>query len=86
VFAVQLHEVRAGDAPPRHELAAFVFEPAHVLAPTRADRLNQAPAPSELLRQRWRHVRERGGDDDRIERRLLGQPARPVADQQRWRS
>jgi len=72
VFSVQRHEVRAGDALPHDHVLALPFEQAHVLIAAGADRLHEAPALGELGLKRGRDDRERGRNDDRVERRQVG--------------
>ena len=50
------------------------------LVAPRSDRDDEAAAGRELVVERLRHGRRRGGDDDPVERRALGHAERAVAD------
>jgi hypothetical protein len=83
MLAIETHETRGRDGSNRHQLLSVLFEQADSLAAAGADRLNQPASTGKPARHWRRHAREGGGDDDRIERRLVGNAAGPVTDEQR---
>src|SRR5262249_37409074 len=52
----------------------------HLALAGNSERQHHAPAGLELRDQRWRNLRRRGGDDDRVERRFLRPAAMAVAE------
>jgi hypothetical protein len=86
VPADERHEVGKGQGPRGVEPVAGPLEEDDVLVAAPPDRLDEAAAQSELLRERRRNPRERGGDEDAFERPLLGQARLPSPTDSRCRS
>lgn len=72
--------MRTGEGPPALQPARTALEEHDFLPTTGPDRLHESSAVRDLIRERLRNPRERRGDDDRLERRLLGKPLGPVPD------
>src|SRR5918992_5762421 len=81
VGPVQPDEVGRCDAPPALQAGGRAPEQEDLVVPTRAYWLHESPAWGELLHQRRRNARERGGDQDRVERGSGRQPTASVRDE-----
>src|SRR5215216_7093664 len=76
----QTHEARAGQHTNADRRASALGEQHHLLVTAAADRLHEPAVLDELLDQRGGHLGKSGGDNDRVVRRVLGEPERPVTD------
>lgn len=74
MLPVQPHEVRPGENAARLQPFRTAFEQHDVLEAATADGLDELSCWHELIDERVRNPRKRGGDEHGIERRVLGEP------------
>jgi hypothetical protein len=80
VLPHERNEPGSGDAASGNELRPHPLEQGHVLAAATADRLHEPATFDQLLGKGWRHTRERGRDEDRVERGPVRQTRTAVTD------
>jgi len=79
VLAHEAHETRSGHERRALQARVVLDEERDLLQSPRPDRLNEAAAIDQLFGQGRGHVRERGGDNNRVERCRPRQARRAVA-------
>jgi deoxyribonuclease V len=80
VAAHEWDEAGAREQLPGEEAKLAALEEPDVVGPSRPDRLNQAAARPELLRERFRDARICRGDEHGVEGRVPGETLAPVSD------
>src|SRR5919204_238018 len=79
MLAVEPDEPGQADGAAAHQTLRSLVEQNHLLIAPRPDRLDEPSARGKLLRQGRRNPGERRGDEDGVERSVLGKACGPVA-------